>query len=707
MLVAARASESVQDYRRPTASRGGVRLFFGGLGGGGPLVEQLVGALDRQAELVADGFQTFAFEFDRVFGRRGRQTQQVAGAGQSGIDVRADISAAQPLDEAGFFHHHQRVSVRRAQDEMLAFALQFLKEIFEGVEAGGVHGHDLAHAQDEDVRLLALAFEDGFELVHRAEKEGPGHAKDHYPFGHLFADERMVGAFSLGAYIHGHDLGGFRGTFDEQDRGEDHADFDRRGEVNDDGQHEGAEEHGGVGSGPLGQAPEVVPFAHVQSDIDEDGAEGGKGNEFGGGGGREDDEQEGEGVDHSGDGGPGAALDVRGGASDGAGGGDAAEERAEDVGQALGHEFLIGVMAVIHHAVGHHGAEERFDGRQDGNGHGWREQMADVFPGERGQMGRGKSLRDAAKAAADGLDVEAEQANNQGPEDESDNRSRDAALERLWPKTNNGERTGSEAEGGPLQRAQVLKEHFHFFDEFGRNLVHTQPEKVFDLGSEDEDGDAAGETHGNRVGDVFDDGAQAREAHDEQEQPGQDGADGEVVEAVFGADTVEDDDEGAGRPADTDFGAAQSRDEEAGNDSGEDARFGFDPRGNGKSHRQWQSDDADGDAGNEVGGEVFGGITLERVEKFGMKGKGQVHIRCSASKRWMASGAAWMSSRNCRSRVSRARPEMRRRYWPESSAGTASRKTSRTERAAPALQGSGSLLRPKANESAFNSGKRA
>ena len=104
-----------------------------------------------------------------------------------------------------------------------------------------------------------------------------------------------------------------------------------------------------------------------------------------------------------------AALDVGGRAGDGAGGGDAAEERADDVGDALRHEFLIGIVAVIHHAIGDDGAEQRFDGRQQGDGHGGLEEMLDVLPRQRGHVRRGQALRDAAELAADGFDRQIEQ----------------------------------------------------------------------------------------------------------------------------------------------------------------------------------------------------------------------------------------------------------------------------------------------------------
>ena len=63
----------------------------------------------------------------------------------------------------------------------------------------------------------------------------------------------------------------------------------------------------------------------------------------------------------------GAGLDVRDGTGDCAGGGDAAEERNDHVGDALAHQFLIGVVAVVGHRVGHAGAQQAFNGTEHGD----------------------------------------------------------------------------------------------------------------------------------------------------------------------------------------------------------------------------------------------------------------------------------------------------------------------------------------------------
>jgi hypothetical protein len=114
--------------------------------------------------------------------------------------------------------------------------------------------------------------------------------------------------------------------------------------------------------------------------------------------------EEGEGVDDAGDGGVRAGADVGGGAGDGAGGGHAAEEGRDDVGDALGDEFHVGVVAVAGHAVRNYCGKKTFDGGEHGDGEGGGEQRQDVDAVEVGRAKWGKPRGDAAELGADGLD---------------------------------------------------------------------------------------------------------------------------------------------------------------------------------------------------------------------------------------------------------------------------------------------------------------
>ena len=65
-----------------------------------------------------------------------------------------------------------------------------------------------------------------------------------------------------------------------------------------------------------------------------------------------------------------------------------------------------------------------------------------------------------------------------------------------------------------------------------------QAAEILDLRAEDENGDAAGESRRDRIGNEFDHGAQAGQAHDHKQHPGHDRADGEIFSAIFGVNAV-------------------------------------------------------------------------------------------------------------------------------------------------------------------------
>ena len=68
--------------------------------------------------------------------------------------------------------------------------------------------------------------------------------------------------------------------------------------------------------------------------------------------------------------------------------GDPAKKWAHQIGNALGHQFLIGVMTIINHPVGHAGAEQGLNGAEQSNRKGWRNQLPGRLPlqyRERGQ----------------------------------------------------------------------------------------------------------------------------------------------------------------------------------------------------------------------------------------------------------------------------------------------------------------------------------
>ena len=151
--------------------------------------------------------------------------------------------------------------------------------------------------------------------------------------------------------------------------------------------------------------------------------------------------------------------------------------------------------------------------------------------------------------------------------------------------------------------------------EVGRNRPRLEAEQILDLRQRNQHRNAVGEADDDGHRDVLDQRAELEPAHRKQQRAGQHGRDQQIRQAVALHDAVDDDDEGTGGPADLHAGAAQRRDQDAGDDGREDALLGLDARRDRKRHGQWQRDDADSDAGAEVGDEAGAVVVLERVEQ--------------------------------------------------------------------------------------------
>jgi len=194
----------------------------------------------------------------------------LSGALKRGIDMSANIFATHTIEETGLVHDEEGLSVRTAENEMFAPLAEFVVKIFKGIEASGIDSQHFSHAQNEDLRLLAGTLEGGFKFVDSAKEESAENAKDEDAVRNFFADKRMVSALGFGGLIHRGNLRRFRDAFDEEDGGEDHADFDGDCEVSDYGETKSSQEHSRVALRPLAKPDKLVPFTHVVSDNDED-----------------------------------------------------------------------------------------------------------------------------------------------------------------------------------------------------------------------------------------------------------------------------------------------------------------------------------------------------------------------------------------------------------------------------------------------------
>ncbi len=195
----------------------------------------------------------------------------------------------------------------------------------------------------------------------------------------------------------------------------------------------------------------------------------------------------------------------------------------------------------------------------------------------------------------------------------------------LRPEQQDRERPGGDADRGQRRGAEVRGVRLPLREEVRGHRAHLQAEQVLDLRREDDDRDPAREAGDDRVRDELDRAAEPGEAEDDQHAAREDRDDRQAVEAVPRDDAVDDDDEGARRPADLDAAAAEQRDQEPGDDGGDEALFRGHAGGDREGDRERDRHDPDDDAGLEVREEL--GARVPAQDREGLREPGRRHGR--------------------------------------------------------------------------------
>ncbi len=142
------------------------------------------------------------------------------------------------------------------------------------------------------------------------------------------------------------------------------------------------------------------------------------------------------------------------------------------------------------------------------------------------------------------------------------------------------------------------------------SLASLQSEQVARLRDQNDDGDACGEAHRHRIGDVLYIGAEPQKPDDEQQPSRHQGREHEAVIAVALHGHRDQPDKGRGRTADLEAAAAQQRDQEAADDGGIKPALGAQAGADRDRHRQWQRHDGNRQSGQGVGAQAVQPITL-------------------------------------------------------------------------------------------------
>ena len=112
---------------------------------------------------------------------------------------------------------------------------------------------------------------------------------------------------------------------------------------------------------------------------------------------------------------------------------------------------------------------------------------------------------------------------------------------------------------------------YPLLDEVGRNGVHLHAQQVFYLRGEDGDGNTAGESDDDGIGDVLDDGAQSENTQQDEKDASHEGGNGESLHTILLNDAIDDDDEGTRGTAYLNLTSSEERNHESCHNGSDDA----------------------------------------------------------------------------------------------------------------------------------------
>ena len=258
--------------------------------------------------------------------------------------MRADVVLADEGIESRLGEHGQYLGVDAREHDVYALLHALLAEVSKVVYTGRVDEGHLTHAYDAHRGDGAHVVHHLFEAVGDAEEVG---AIDLVHL-HAVGDGEVlgiVGQVGVGAEVNLASLDRYVGHLchaaHEEQTGDEDAHLDGHGEVKDDGEEEGREQHDDVALGVLEDGLEAAPLAHIVGHHYEDTCQACHGDILGQGHEEEIDEQQHEGVDDTCDTSATAVIDIGHRTRNSSCCGDTAEEGRNDVGNTLTNEFLV------------------------------------------------------------------------------------------------------------------------------------------------------------------------------------------------------------------------------------------------------------------------------------------------------------------------------------------------------------------------------
>ena len=483
------------------------------------------------------------------------------------------------------------------------------------------------------------------KTIGNTEEEGAVDLIHFHPFGNgqrlLVQFEIELGIVVRIEFARQHrEMGRFGHAAHEEQTGHDEPHLDGHREVEQHRQHKRDEQHRHVVLRVVEQSGEGAPLAHVVTHHHEHTGQAGHGDIGRQGHGHEEDHEQHQRMHQAGHAGARPVVDVGHRACDGTRGGNAAKQRSHDVGKALSHQFLVRIVPIARHPVGHRGGEQTLNRAEYRDDQRSGQQPAEGREGETA-VGRGEQAvpielpgRDGRQRGGDGTETIADGGNlrptlpvgqrHYGRGHHNGHQRTGQTLRNALRADDDSHRRERHREGTPTHGREVTDVAPPFVDKTGRHRAfYVQTEKIFDLRGENRERYSGGETDHNGIGNELDHAPQAEHPEQNQEEAGHHRGHQQPRKAEMLHHPVDDDDESPRRAADLHTTSAQCRDHNAGHNGRENAHTRADRvlhiatrrGGNGKSYRQREGDDAHHHTGEQISRKVGTTIGAKIAQK--------------------------------------------------------------------------------------------
>ena len=344
----------------------------------------------------------------------------------------SDVLLAEHIVEASLLQLGVYLFADTGENYLDILLLTHLAEVGEVVDTGRIHEWNLTHADDANQWTVTEGCHHFLKFITCSEEESTVDLIYLHAFRNRIVlqvgREEIILLVQVNLILCDSSyISGLAHSLHEEQTGDDQTHLDGNGQVEDDGQEEGNQEHGNVALRILHQCQETSPTAHTIGNHNQYTCQTSHRNILGERHQEEEDEQQYHCMDDTCDRSLTAVVDIGQRAGDGTCSRNTAEEWGSDVRQTLGKQLCIRIVVVADDTVGNGSREQTLDGAEDGDGDGRRYQTLDGLPVHLRNLGCRQLVADR-ETVADGLDALyagklLEQQRHNGHQDDGDERS--------------------------------------------------------------------------------------------------------------------------------------------------------------------------------------------------------------------------------------------------------------------------------------------